>query len=378
MSNETMPVEDTSADQLRAISRRALPRRAFVKTLALGLGAAMLAPALAACSQNGPAAGAGTTIKEGEELTVGVWGGAQEKLVREHIVTVLEKEHKAKINLVLGGTGERRSKAYAEKGKPSFDIIYMNISESKQAVDDGVTQAPTDKVANFANLYDAAKLGGYGVSQISTSIIYDKTKITQPITSWKDLWRPDVKGKLSMPNFPGAEGQAILLMAAKIWGGSEKNVDPGFEKIKELKPFALIHSSQDHLISAFEAGTCNVAIEFGPILQSYIDTKNQNLVVAPLQEGAVRAMNFACITVGTPHQALAEKWINLHLSEACQKAYAETIYYGPTNKSIKLPDDLAKKVVYGEGSDKLVDFDWKYATEKQPEWADRWNKEIAG
>src|SRR5688572_4986971 len=122
MSNDMMPVADTSADQLRAISRRALPRRAFVKTLALGLGAAMLAPALAACGQSGPAAGSGTTIKDGEELTVGVWGGAQEKLVREHIVTVLEKEHKAKINLVLGGTGERRAKAYSEKGKPSFDI----------------------------------------------------------------------------------------------------------------------------------------------------------------------------------------------------------------------------------------------------------------
>ena len=146
---------------------------------------------------------------------------------------MLEKEHKAKINLVLGGTVERRAKAYAEKGKPSFDIVYLNIAESKQAVDDGVTQGPSDKVTNVANLYDAAKLGGYGVSQIATSIIYDKTKITQPITSWKDLWRPDVKGKLSMPGFPGAEGQAILLMAAKIWGGSEQNVDPGFEKIKE-------------------------------------------------------------------------------------------------------------------------------------------------
>ena len=121
-----------------------------------------------------------------------------------------------------------------------------------------------------------------------------------------------------------------------------------------------------------------MAIEFGPILQSYIDTKNQNLVVAPLQEGAVRAMNFACITTGTPHQALAEKWVNLHLSEPCQKAYAETIYYGPTNKAIKLPDDLAKKVVYGETNDKLVDFDWKLTMVKQAEWTDRWNKEIAG
>ena len=82
-------------------------------------------------------------IKRGDTLTVGIWGGAQERITREHCARPLEEKYGVKINFVLGGTPDRRARAYAERGRPSFDIVYLNIFESRQAVKDGVTQAPT-------------------------------------------------------------------------------------------------------------------------------------------------------------------------------------------------------------------------------------------
>ena len=102
--------------------------------------------------------------KPGDELVVGVWGGAQERIVKEYCEKPLVAKYGCKVTYVLGGTPERRARAYAERGRPSFDVIYLNIFESRQAVKDGVTQAPTDAVPQFANLYDVAKLGGYGVA----------------------------------------------------------------------------------------------------------------------------------------------------------------------------------------------------------------------
>ncbi len=87
-------------------------------------------------------------------------------------------------------------------------------------------------------------------------------------------------------------------MSAKVWGGSETNIDIAFQKIKELKPFAAISSSQDELYQMFDTGICDIAIEFGSLSRKYGETRNPNLVIASPQEGQAAALNVACITVG--------------------------------------------------------------------------------
>lgn len=348
--------------------RRQIGRRGFGK-LVLGAGTAPLVFARSASAQ----------IQRGSELVVGIWGGAQERIVREHCQKPLEERYGARISYVLGGTVERRARAYAERGRPSFDIVYLNIFESRQAVRDGVTQAPVDRVPNFANLYDIARTGGYGVAFNPVTIVYDKSRVRQPITSWRDLWRPDLRGRLIWPTYPGAEGTAALLMSARVWGGSEQNIDIGFQKIRELKPFAAFQSSQDQLFQMFDNGVGDVSIEFGSFTRAYAETRNPNIEIANPSEGQVVAMNVACPTVGTRNQALVEEWINLHLSEPCQLAFARTIYYSPTVRNINVPDDLKPKLILGEQQVRsLVDFDWDHVIRSQAAWTSRFNREIAG
>ncbi len=280
-----------------------LPRRAL---LGAGLAAPFIHPAHA-------------QITRGDELTVGVWGGEQERILREFCVKPLEEKHDVKISLVLGGTVERRARAYAERGRPSFDVLYLDIFESRQAVKDGVTQAPTDAVPNAANLFPAAKQGGYGVAFNPVTVVYDKRAVLSPLTSWRDLWRPELKGKLIWPTYPGSQGTAALLMSAKIWGGSENDIEPAFRKIAELKPFAAFQSSQDQLFTLFDQGVGAASVEFGSFSRAYAESRNPNIVVADPAEGQATVTNVACITAGTKNQRLAEEWVNLHLSPACQR-----------------------------------------------------------
>lgn len=343
-------------------------RRTFGK---LALGAGAVAPYHFVAS-------AVAQPKPGDELVVGVWGGAQERIVKQYCEKPLVEKFGCKVSYVLGGTPERRARAYAERGRPSFDVLYLNIFESRQAVKDGVTQAPTAAVPQFANLLDVAKIGGYGVALNPCSIVYDKRKASKPVTSWKDMWNPEWKGRISWPIFPGAEGAAGLLMAAKVWGGDEKNIAPGFEKVKELKPFAAIHGSQDQLFQMFDQGVADLAIEFGSFTRKYAETRNPNIEIANPVEGQAVAMNVACITVGTKNQKLAEEWINFHLSEPCMLAYARETYYSPTVKGLNIPDELQAKLVLGPDADRLVDFDWDVVTRSQAAWSSRFNREIAG
>lgn len=318
-------------------------------------------------------------IRRGDELTVGVWGGIQERIVREFCAGPLERQHGVKINFLLGATTERRARAYAERGRPSFDVIYLNIFESRQAVRDQVTQAPNANVPNFANLYPLARLGGYGVAFNPVTIVYDRRAVSAPMTSWKDLWRDDLKGKLILPAELGAQGSATLLMAAKVWGGSENNIDPGFRKLAELKPIRAFQSSQDQLFGMFDNQVGAASVEFGSFTRIYAESRNPNIVIADPTEGQAVAMNVACITSGTRNQALAEAWVNLHLSPECQRAYAERTYYSPTIRNIELPADLAAKLIIGEEAvRKLVDFDWDVVTRNLQRWTGRWTREITG
>ncbi|WP_439548249.1 extracellular solute-binding protein [Falsiroseomonas sp.] len=320
-------------------------------------------------------------IRRGDELTVGIWGGAQERITRQFCARPLEQRYGVKINYVLGGTPERRARAYAERGRPSFDLLYLNIFESRQAVKDGVTLPATasDNIPNFANLYDIAKLGGYGVAFNPVTIVYDRRKVAAPMTSWRDFWRDDLKGKVIWPTYPGAQGTSALLMAAKVWGGSESNIDPAFTNIARLRPFAAIQGSQDQLYGMFDQDVGAASVEFGSFTRKYAETRNPNIVIADPTEGQAIATNVACITTGTRNQALAEAFVNLHLSPECQAAYAEEIYYSPTIKNISFAPELAAKLILGEAAvNKLVDFNWDLVIANQPRWSSRFTREIAG
>ncbi|WP_290690796.1 MULTISPECIES: ABC transporter substrate-binding protein [unclassified Haematobacter] len=345
-----------------------LSRRSFLLT---GTAAGLAAPAI--FTRPGMA-----QPQPGDELVVGIWGGEQEKIVREYCEKPLVEKYGCKVSYVLGGTPDRRARAYAERGRPSFDVLYLNIYESRQAVKDGVTQAPTDAVPQCANLYAPAKLGGYGVAFNPCTIVYDKTKASAPVTSWKDLWNPEWKGRIAWPVGLGAEGLAAFLMTGKAFGYTERDFEKIVQKVKELKPFAALQGSQVQLYDMFDQGITDISVEFASFTKKYQETRNPNIEIARPVEGQALTMNVACITNGTRNQKLAEEWINLHLSEACMTAYAERLYYSPTVSNVTLPADLASKLVTGNEVATLVDFDWDYINANRSKWQSIFDREIAG
>jgi putative spermidine/putrescine transport system substrate-binding protein len=108
------------------LSRRALAR--------LGLGAAAAPLAVPAVfGQNGP-----SQIHRGDELVVGIWGGIPETITRAMIAKPREDQYGIRVNYVLVGKPERRARAIAERGRPSFDIVYQHVFEARELMDAGV------------------------------------------------------------------------------------------------------------------------------------------------------------------------------------------------------------------------------------------------
>ncbi len=345
-----------------------LDRRAFGR---LVLGAGLTGPAVLAA--RAPA----EEPRPGDELVVGIWGGPQYRIVREYVEKPLVEKYGCRVSYVLGTTPSRRARAYQERGRPSMDVIYLNIYESQAAIADGVTQPPSpESVPNFERLYDVARHGGYGVAFNPITVIYDKRYASQPVTSWRDIWKPEWRGRVAWPVYPGASGVAALLMTARVWGGSETNMDIAFEKLRELRPLVGIHDAYDELFALFDQGKAGISVEFGSVARRYQETRNPNIVVANPVEGQVIAMNVACITEGARHQRLAEEWINLHLSAPCMEAFAREIYYSPTIQDVPIPPDLRSRILDREQVARLINFDWEIVTQSQPKWTVWFNRAV--
>lgn len=324
-----------------------------------------------------PFGAAAERIGEGRMLVVGIWGAAQEELVREHVIKPFEQETGARVELILGGSTGRFTRLYAEYEAPTMDVAYLSYGQAQQALKDGIIQPPNPEgVPEWNNLYPQAQEVGYGVSFMAIGIMYHTEYMDPPPTRWLDLWQLQYRGKVAPFVVPGTQGLAFLAMAARAHGGSEQDIDLGFEAMKLLKPFPAILSGIPETNLAFMVGD----VWATPQISGYVyEAKAEGIPVdfAYPEEGTPFAMNVAAIPTNSKNTDLAEIFINYHLSAANQIAYAERLYYAPTNMTVKLPPELAEMVPYGEEEvAELLALDWAYITEMTPEWAERWEREI--
>src|SRR2546430_1183813 len=80
---------------------------------------------------------------------------------------------------------------------------------------------------------------------------------------------------------------------------------------------------------------------------------------------------------GSKNKDLAWKLIDMYLSPEVQAAFASELFFSPTNKTVKLPPEVAKKLISGPADvDRLVTFDWNQIVKQRPQWTERWNKEL--
>jgi putative spermidine/putrescine transport system substrate-binding protein len=317
-------------------------------------------------------------IGEGRTLVVGVWGGPQEEIIREFVVKQFEEETGATVEMILGGSSDRFARLTAEKDNPTMDVVYISLPQTIVAARDGLIKPQNPEgVPEFKNLYpQATEPGAYGVAFLSVGIMVNTEYVSKMPTSWTDLWKPEYKGKVAPFVVPGTQGEAFLVMAARSFGGGEKNMDPGFEAISRLKPFPAVLSGVDETNLAFRQGDVWFAPQIHGLVNTYKAEGGKVQFVVP-KEGAPLAMNSAAIPVNSKNADLAEIFINLHLSQACQQAYAERLYYAPTNKKVTLPDELADSMPYGEEEvSRLLILDNDTINASRSDWVERWNREI--
>lgn len=317
-------------------------------------------------------------------IYLGGYGGSFEKLLKEKILPPFEAENNAKIVYVPGNSTDTLAKLQAQKGQQELDVIFLDDGPMYQAINFGFCDTIKD-AAIFNDIYEIAKMNtdkAVGAGFVVTGLAYNtevfkKNGWAAP-SSWNDLADSKFKGKLVVPPITNTYGLHALVMTARMNGGDEKNIEPGFKAFVDVVgPNVLtFEPSSGKMSELFQNGEIALSVWGSGRLKSLADTGFPGGFVYP-KEGGVALMVGTCPVVGSDVSDLSQKLVQHFLKPENQVLLAKTVGFGPTNMKAKLPADLAASLPYGpERINALNAVDWNLINKMRGEWTKVWSRRV--
>ncbi|MSP89760.1 MAG: extracellular solute-binding protein [Alphaproteobacteria bacterium] len=330
------------------------------------------------------AIGLAASAATAQTVTMGMYGGSWEKSIREAIVPAFQKQHPtAKFEYVLGNSTDTLARLQAQKAKQEIDVAVMDDGVMYQAVALGYCSALADAPV-YKDLYDLAKMpGGKSIAAgvVATGITYNtkafKEKGWPAPTSWHDVADPKFKKMFAMSPFSGTYGLHTVVMLARVNGGGENNMEPGFKAMQTVGPNVLTFpSSPAKMSEAMQAGDVLISVWGSGRTVALANTGFPVEFVYP-KEGAVALAVGVCPVVNSDVPDLAQKFIQHMLTPDMQTILAKNEGLGPVNKNTKLAPEVAKLVPYGPDQvAKLIAVDWDVINKNREPWTKRWQREV--
>jgi putative spermidine/putrescine transport system substrate-binding protein len=279
-----------------------------------------------------------------EKLVVSVWGGSWKDLVEQTVAKKFKEQTGADVEFITGGTIDRLNKAKLAKGNPESDLTFTTSHVGWLYATDGLYETlDLSKVPNAKSLVDQAKISPYHIG--SWAYVYtigyrpDMLPAGFKFDSWADLWKPELKGKISAPDFDASH---LVVVAAKLEGGDAASWQKGSAKLKALKPnFKAYYANDAASQQLMQNGEAPVQVMLS--MNAYhIQSQGVPVQLAIPKEGAVLGIDTIGIMKGSKNTDLAYKFINVLLDPEVQAQIATLKKGSPVVTSAKLAPDVAK------------------------------------
>ncbi|MCG7493181.1 ABC transporter substrate-binding protein [Thalassobius sp. Cn5-15] len=326
---------------------------------------------------------AGLAHAEDKTLYLAAYGGSTETLFKEVIIPAWQEKSGAKVVYVSGNSTDTLAKLRAQESAQEIDIAFIDDGPMTQAINFGYCDTVDE--ATFADLYDASRMPqnkAVGVGIVATGLAYnaemfEKNGWAAP-TSWADLADPKYKGKVAIPPITNGYGLHALIMAAKLNGGGETDIEPGFEMFQDkIDDNVLVYEpSSGKMSELFQNGEIALSVWGSGRLKSLADTGFPGAFAYP-EEGAVNLLIAACPVVDSDVPELSQDFLKFITSAEMQQYFAIEKGWGPVNKNVALTDEQIGALPVGpERVDTLVNIDYTVVNEQRGAWTQKWTRQI--
>ncbi|WP_189612696.1 ABC transporter substrate-binding protein [Pigmentiphaga litoralis] len=254
-----------------------------------------------------------------DALVISTWGGSFRDLIDENIGKEFTKQTGVPVKYVTGGTIDRLNKAKLAS-TPESDITFTTSHIGWLYANGNLFEKlDTAKIPNYSHLVDQAKISPFHIG--SWAYVYtigyrpDAVPANIKFDSWNDLWKPELKRKLSVPDFDPSH---IIAVSAMLSGGDAKTWEKGQDKLKALKPnmkaFYTNDANSQQLIATGETPV-QVLLSMNAY---YMIGQGVPIKVVMPKEGAVLGVDAMGIMKGSTKTDLAYKFMNIALSSDVQ------------------------------------------------------------
>lgn len=324
-------------------------------------------------------AGAGPAAAQDKTVRLLSWGGSiQKSLEQGGLAEAFEKDTGYKVVLVPKiSSPEIIATAIAQKDNPQIDVVMVEIVSFMRGVDRGLF-APIADLPNFPKIYDFARVRDVGAQVVAgvPVVVYNDQVFEEngwaPPKGFADLARPEFKGKIVLPTCCTSFGLYLTIELARLNGGSEKDLEPGIQALKNLGPVNWVET-YSQLGTMMESGEAAIGV-WGTTGSWQLVDKGVPLKLVPpdpvyLQTSAVGVMK------NSPNPEGARALANWLMGDRFLAYRAENFGEVPLNRETayegnpdrKLSPDLLKTA---------VNLDYDYITAHQAEWLERFTREV--
>ncbi|MFM0520848.1 MULTISPECIES: PotD/PotF family extracellular solute-binding protein [Caballeronia] len=354
-------------------------RRQAIKTIGMALAASSLPMPFISTARAQEKSFAGKTLRL---LTWSDDTGAA--ALRNIAATFSQKTGAQVIADRADGTSGMVAKVKAAGEKPTYDVITLAGVGASGLADAGLLTKPDlNRLPNLKDVAPQYQTGanGFGIGYLlwSDGLIYSTSSVKTAPLSYEALWDPKYAGRIFLPPPEWAEAVDLAIIAAKMAGGSQQNIEPGFKKLAQLKDRVLtLGENPNQVADLFRTGSLDIGGIYSPAFfpNQLRKPEYKMAVTYGMKEGFATQLMFTVIPKAHPGDIdLIHAFINHSLDAGVQGRMAADVLNGPVNSKALIPAESRAFVPSAQQiAQNAVLHDDKALAAVQPAWIKRYTE----
>ncbi|HEY8392541.1 MAG TPA: spermidine/putrescine ABC transporter substrate-binding protein [Capillibacterium sp.] len=295
-------------------------------------------------------------------LNVYNWGD----YIDESVIDTFEKKYKIRVNYDTFSTNEDMY-VKLKSGNADYDVLFPSDYIIERMIrEDMLLKLDFNNIPNFKYIEERFKNQAYDPTNEysvpymwgTVGILYNKTMVDEPVTSWRILWDPKYsKQILMMDSQRDSIGVALKMLGYDMNTRKLEELEAAKEALIQQKPLVLAYVGDD-VKDKMIAGEAALAVVYsGDAI--FMKRENPDLEYALPQEGSNLWFDAMVVPKTSKHKAEAEKFINFMCEPEIAFKNADYIGYSSPHREVKkmLDPDLVNDPAAYPNEEDLVGYD---------------------
>lgn len=322
-----------------------------------------------------------------ESISVMTWGGLWGDALAKGVDSKFTAATGVKVVQDRGSSPvERITKIKVNAANQIFDCVQLHDGLFPAAIAQGVLEpldAASPNMPNIRELLPGMLQPYYALGIFSAlGLCYNTKEVKSPPTSWADLWRPEFKGRIVLPEISHSIGTYIIPVGALADGKPAGDAEAGFamfQKLVKLEP--IFAKDTDSIMNAMTNGDAVIGLLYKSQTFTVQDRKKEPVEWVFPKEGGISVSWGTGIAKGTKNKELAEKYVNLSVDPQAQGLFSEAFNYPGSHKKMLdmlSPEKKARVQFSDDQLARMIALDHGFMSAERSKWVERWNKVVAG